>query len=53
LRVAYLGPTGTFSEEALLEAAAGRELELSPRATIFEAVEAVESGEAELGFVPF
>jgi prephenate dehydratase len=53
LRVAYLGPTGTFSEEALLEAAAGRELELSPRATIFDAVEAVESGEAELGFVPF
>ena len=53
MRVAYLGPTGTFSEEALVEAAAGRELELSPRATIFDAVEAVEAGEAELGFVPF
>ena len=53
MKVAYLGPTGTFSEEALLEAAAGRELDLSPRATIYEAVEAVESGEVELGFVPF
>jgi prephenate dehydratase len=53
LKVAYLGPTGTFTEEALLAAAAGAELELSPRATIFEAVNAVERGEAARGFVPF
>jgi prephenate dehydratase len=53
LKVAYLGPTGTFTEEALLDAAAGAELELSPRATIFEAVNAVERGEAGRGFVPF
>lgn len=53
MKVAYLGPAGTFTEEALLAAAAGSELELDPRATIFEAVNAVERGEAGRGFVPF
>ncbi len=53
MRVAYLGPTGTFNEEALLAAAAGAEVELSPRATIFDAVNAVERGEVERAFVPF
>lgn len=53
MRVAYLGPTGTFSEEALLLAARGVELELDPRPTIHGAIEAVENGEAERGFVPF
>jgi prephenate dehydratase len=53
LRVAYLGPTGTFTEEALLEAAEGAAVELDPRATIVEAVGAVEAGEAERAFVPF
>ena len=53
MKVAYLGPTGTFSEEALLAAAGDRELELRPKATIYEAVGAVESGEVELAFVPF
>jgi prephenate dehydratase len=53
LRVAYLGPTGTFTEEALLASAAGADLELSPQATIFDAVNLVERGEVERGFVPF
>lgn len=53
MRVAYLGPTGTFTEEALLAAVAGAEVELSPRATIFEAVNAVERAEVERAFVPF
>jgi prephenate dehydratase len=53
VKVAYLGPTGTFSEEALLAAARGGPLELDPRGTIHGAIEAVESGEAERGFVPF
>lgn len=53
MRIAYLGPTGTFTEEALLASAAGADLELSPRATIFDAVNAVERGDADRGFVPF
>jgi prephenate dehydratase len=53
VKVAYLGPTGTFSEEALLTAARGNPLDLDPRGTIHAAIEAVESGEADRGFVPF
>lgn len=53
MRVAYLGPAGTFSEEALHAAAGEREFEADPRATIHGAIEAVERGEVERGFVPF
>jgi prephenate dehydratase len=56
LKVSYLGPTGTYNEEALLASVASApaaELELSPRATIFDAILAVEGGEAERAFVPF
>jgi prephenate dehydratase len=53
VRIALLGPAGTFSEEALLAAAGGAELELSPKPTIPDAIEAVERGECERGFVPF
>ena len=53
MKVAYLGPTGTFSEEALVAAARDQTLDLDPRPTIHAAIEAVERGEAERGFVPF
>jgi prephenate dehydratase len=53
MRVAYLGPTGTFSEDALRSAAAGAELEPLAMATIHDAVTAVETGAAERAFVPF
>jgi prephenate dehydratase len=53
MKVAHLGPAGTFSEEALRLAAAGAEFEAMPTATIHAAVEAVESGEAERALVPF
>lgn len=53
MKVAYLGPTGTYNEEALLKSVDGRSVELAPRATIFDAVNAVERGEVERGFVPF
>lgn len=53
MRVAYLGPTGTFSEEALAVAARGAEFEPVPRPTIHAAIEAVESDEADRAFVPF
>ena len=53
MRVSYLGPTGTYNEEALLVSSAGHEIELAPQATIFDAVNAVERGAVERGFVPF
>jgi prephenate dehydratase len=55
LKVSYLGPTGTYNEEALLaqQTRTGAEPELSPRATIYDAIEAVEVGEVERAFVPF
>ncbi len=53
MKVSYLGPTGTYTEEALLLSSAGIELELEPRATIFGAVDAVERGDVSRGFVPF
>ena len=53
MKVSYLGPTGTYNEEALVAAAAGHEVELEPRTTVFEAINAVERGEVERGFVPF
>ena len=50
-RIGYLGPPGTFSEEALLsepDLAAG---EVVPLATFPDVVAAVESGETDLGFL--
>lgn len=52
MRVAYLGPAGTFSEEALALAAGDARYERDPRATIHEAIMAVQDGSAERGFVP-
>jgi prephenate dehydratase len=52
VRIAYLGPAGTFTEDALGEAFGG-ELEPLRTATIREAILAVERGEAERALVPF
>ena len=53
MRIAYLGPAGTFTEDALGEAVAGAEFEPLRTATIHDAIVAVESGEAERALVPF
>jgi prephenate dehydratase len=53
VRVAYLGPRGTFTEDALMEAAAGAEVEALPAASVYAAIVAVEASEAERAFVPF
>lgn len=53
MRVAYLGPAGTYNEEALLASVGGVEVELAPMATIFDAVYAVEQGTVERALVPF
>lgn len=52
LRVAYLGPAGTFTEEALRTASGDAGVEALPQPTIFEAVLAVENGAADRALVP-
>jgi prephenate dehydratase len=53
LRIAFLGPAGTFSEDALLSAAGNADIEAQPRPSVFAAIRAVVEGEAERALVPF
>ncbi|MFI5028857.1 MAG: prephenate dehydratase [Solirubrobacterales bacterium] len=53
MRIAYLGPAGTFTEDALGEAARDIEFEPLRTATIHDAILAVERGEADRALVPF
>jgi prephenate dehydratase len=53
MRIAYLGPAGTFTEDALREAAPGEGFEPLRTATIHEAIVAVEQGDADRALVPF
>jgi prephenate dehydratase len=53
MRVAFLGPAGTFTEDALMEASAEGEMELVRMPTVHDAILAVERGEVERAFVPF
>jgi prephenate dehydratase len=52
-RVAYLGPQGTFTEDALREATGGREVEPVPAPSVYAAIVSVQSGEADRALVPF
>jgi prephenate dehydratase len=52
-RFAFLGPAGTFTEDALAEAASGEQFEALRTATVPDAILAVERGEAERALVPF
>lgn len=51
-RLAYLGPPGTFTEQALLTLEGARDADLVAMATVPDVVRAVESGEADSGLVP-
>ncbi|MQA73021.1 MAG: prephenate dehydratase [Solirubrobacterales bacterium] len=53
MRVAYLGPAGTFSEDALRAAVGDAPIEPAPEPTIYEAITAVVDGRAERALVPF
>jgi prephenate dehydratase len=53
VRVAYLGPPGTFTEDALRDASRGADHELLPAPSVYAAIAAVEAGEADRAFVPF
>ena len=52
-KIAYLGPAGTFTEDALGEAARDQEFEPLRTTTIHDAIVAVEHGEADRALVPF
>ena len=53
MRVAFLGPAGTFAEEALRASAPeGAEIEEVPYATVYETVMAVQQGEVDRAVVP-
>ncbi|MHB8241132.1 MAG: prephenate dehydratase [Solirubrobacteraceae bacterium] len=51
-RVGYLGPEGTFSEEALLDGAAADAVEPVGLATIYDTVIALRHGEVDFAIVP-
>src|SRR3954453_5988858 len=51
MRVAYLGPAGTYTEEAL-RASAGGEVEEIAYPTVYDAVMAVQNGEVDQAVVP-
>ncbi|HSE10443.1 MAG TPA: prephenate dehydratase [Nocardioidaceae bacterium] len=51
-RYAYLGPEGTFTEQALRSVPAATRAELQPCATVTLALDAVRSGEADGAVVP-
>jgi prephenate dehydratase len=53
MRVAYLGPAGTFNEDALREAVGPAEIERMPMASVYDAILAVDRGKADRALVPF
>jgi prephenate dehydratase len=53
VRVAYLGPPGTFTEDALRDALGSDDVEELPAASVYAAIKAVESGDADRALVPF
>lgn len=53
MRIAFLGPAGTYTDDALRRAAGGAEIEALPAGTVHDAILAVAGGEAERAFVPF
>jgi prephenate dehydratase len=53
MRIAYLGPRGTFSEDALRAAVGDEEVDPVPSASVYDAILAVREGKADRALVPF
>ena len=53
MRVAYLGPAGTFTEDALRAAIGDESVDELPSPTVHAAIAAVQEGEADRALVPF
>jgi prephenate dehydratase len=53
VRISYLGPRGTFTEDALRAAVGDDRVEAVPAATVYDAILAVQQGEADRALVPF
>ncbi|HSD24747.1 MAG TPA: prephenate dehydratase [Solirubrobacterales bacterium] len=53
MRVTYLGPPGTFSEDALRAAVGDEQVEAIPAASVYDAIVALRDGTADRAFVPF
>ncbi len=51
--IAYLGPAGTFTEDALREALGGAEFEPLRTEGVFEAIQAVVEGRADRALAPY
>ena len=52
LRIGFLGPEGTFTEEALLGESAYASAEITPMGSLVDVLESVRDGRVDLGFVP-
>src|SRR5664280_1914133 len=52
LRIGFLGPEGTFTEEALLSEADYASGEIVPLGSLTEVLESVQEGQVDLAFVP-
>ncbi|MHB1548559.1 MAG: prephenate dehydratase domain-containing protein, partial [Acidimicrobiales bacterium] len=50
--VGFLGPAGTFTEEALFTQRDYATAKLTPYATMTDVLDAVQRGQEDLGFVP-
>jgi prephenate dehydratase len=53
LRVTYLGPAGTFTEDALRAAAGDAPIDAVASPTVYDAIVAVDEGDSERALVPF
>jgi prephenate dehydratase len=53
MKIAYLGPAGTFTEDALVEAWGQESFEPLRTPTVHDAIVAVEQGDADRALVPF
>jgi prephenate dehydratase len=52
-RIAYLGPAGTFTEDALKAAVGDEQVEAVASASVYDAIVAVQNGDADRALVPF